>query len=148
MGGTASASDDPAGLRGGYGMPPSWLNMMQRTQTSHLPDPYDPTPAEQGIGVYYTALTLGGVGFAILEDRKFKSSPVIVKAQMTNDSHITEKDFDTRKADVPGATLLGDKQLRFLHEFSKDWRISGNESGAEPDDLLQPANQFASANHG
>ena len=122
MGGAASASDDPAGLRGGYGMPPSWLNMIQRTQTSHLPDPYDPTPAEQGIGVYYTALTWGGVGFAILEDRKFKSSPVIVKAQMTNDSHITEKNFDTRKADIPGATLLGDKQLRFLHEFSKDWR--------------------------
>jgi hypothetical protein len=122
MGGKASSADDPAGLRGGYGMPPAWLNMMQSTQTSHLPDPYDPRPVEQGIGVYYTALTWGGVGFAILEDRKFKSSPAIVKAQMTADSHITEKEFDTRKADLSEATLLGERQLRFLHEFSKDWR--------------------------
>jgi hypothetical protein len=122
MGGKASAADDPAGLRGGYGMPPAWLNMMQRTQTSHLPDPYDPAPVEQSIGVYFTALTWGRVGFAILEDRKFKSSPAIVKAQMTTDSHITEKDFDIRKADLPEAALLGERQLRFLHEFSKDWR--------------------------
>jgi hypothetical protein len=41
---------------------------------------------------------------------------------MTPDSHITEKDFDTRKADLSEATLLGERQLRFLHEFSKDWR--------------------------
>jgi hypothetical protein len=122
MGGKASAPDDPGGLFGGYGMPPGWLNMIQGTQTSHLPDPYDPTPVEQGISVYYTALTWGGIGFAILEDRKFKSSPAIVKAEKTRDSHITEKDFDTRAADLPGATLLGERQLRFLHEFSKDWR--------------------------
>lgn len=122
MGGKASPADDPAGLSGGYGMPPAWLNMMQRTQTSHLPDPYDPIPVEQDIGVYYTALAWGGIGFAILEDRKFKSSPAIVKAQMTRDSHIIEKDFDTRKADLSEATLLGERQLRFLHEFSKDWR--------------------------
>jgi alkaline phosphatase D len=121
-GGKAAGSDDPQGLLGGYGMPPAWLNMIQRTQTSHLPDPYDPTPCEQGIGVYYTQLVWGGIGFAILEDRKFKSSPAIVKAEKTRDSHITEKNYDTRHADVPGASLLGARQLKFLHEFSKDWR--------------------------
>jgi hypothetical protein len=103
-------------------MPPGWLNMMQRTQTSHLPDPWDPTPVSQGIEVYYTRLIWGGVGFAILEDRKFKSSPSIVKARMTRDSHITDKDFDTRAADLPSAQLLGDRQLRFLREFATDWR--------------------------
>jgi hypothetical protein len=121
-GGRAAAQGDPGGLLGGYGMPPAWLNMMQRTQTSHLPDPYDPTPVAQGIGVYYTQLIWGGVGFAILEDRKFKSSPSIVKAEMTRDSHITQKGYDTREADLPGAQLLGERQLKFLHEFSKDWR--------------------------
>lgn len=121
-GGRAAAKDDPQGLLGGYGMPPSWLNMIQRTQTSHLPDPYNPAPVEQGINAYYTRLVWGRIGFAILEDRKFKSSPSIVKAEMTRDSHITEKDFDTRKADLPGASLLGERQLKFLHEFSKDWR--------------------------
>src|SRR5699024_2648157 len=29
--------------QGGYKMPPEWVNMVQRAQTSHLPDPYDPT---------------------------------------------------------------------------------------------------------
>jgi alkaline phosphatase D len=121
-GGKPAAKGDPAGLAGGYGMPASWLNMMQRTQTSHLPDPYDPTPVAQGIGVYYTQLVWGGVGFAILEDRKFKSSPSIVKAEMTRDSHITQQNYDTREADLPGAQLLGERQIKFLHEFSQDWR--------------------------
>ena len=102
-------------------MPPEWVNMVQRTQTSHLPDPFDPTPVEQGITVYYSELILGGVGFAILEDRKFKSSPTIVEAEKTPDMHIIEPDYDTRKADVPGATLLGDRQLAFLDAFAKDW---------------------------
>lgn len=121
-GGRAAAQGDPGGLLGGYGMPANWLNMMQRTQTSHLPDPVDPAPVAQGFGVYFTQLVWGEIGFAILEDRKFKSSPSIIKAEMTRDSHITQKDYDTRKADVPGAQLLGERQLRFLHEFSKDWR--------------------------
>ena len=122
MGGRASRDGDPAGLFGGYGMPPEWINMIQRTQTSHLPDPFDPTPAEQGISVYYTSLTVGGIGFAILEDRKFKSSPAIVDAEKTRDSHIVEKNYDPKKADVPGATLLGERQLRFLREYARDWR--------------------------
>ncbi len=121
-GGHPSRPGDPSGLFGGYGMPPEWLNMMQRTQTSHLPDPHDPRPAEQGITVYYTSMNFGGIGFAIIEDRKFKSAPAIVDAPMTPDSHIIDPNYDTRKADVPGATLLGDRQLAFLHEFSKDWR--------------------------
>lgn len=121
-GGRPSAPGDPAGLNGGYGMSPAWLNMMQRTQTSHLPDPYDPTPAEQGIQVYYTQLTLGGIGFAILEDRKFKTAPDAVKAEKTLDNHIIEPGYDTRKADIPGGSLLGDRQLKFLREFASDWR--------------------------
>src|SRR5690606_28981265 len=39
---------------GGYKMPPDWVNMAQMTQTSHMPDPPDPAPVLQGIGVYYT----------------------------------------------------------------------------------------------
>ncbi|MHC4179689.1 MAG: alkaline phosphatase D family protein, partial [Planctomycetota bacterium] len=122
-GGKASPEGDLDGSYGGYFMPPEWINMIQRTQTSHLPDPFDPRPAQRGVEVYYTALTTGGIGFAIIEDRKFKSFPTVVKAKMSRDSHITEPaGYDTREADVPGATLLGERQLKFLHEFSKDWR--------------------------
>ncbi|HUT09431.1 MAG TPA: hypothetical protein VMY42_02960, partial [Thermoguttaceae bacterium] len=65
IGGGASVGGDLDGSYGGYFMHPQWLNMIQRTQTSNLPDPFDPTPIEQGISVYYTALTVGGVGFAV-----------------------------------------------------------------------------------
>ena len=121
-GGRAAANGDAAGLLGGYGMPASWVNMMQRTQTSHLPDPVDPAPVAQNISVYFTQLVWGEIGFAILEDRKFKSSPTIIKAEMTRDSHITQPDYDTRQIDSLGGQLLGERQIKFLHEFSKDWR--------------------------
>ncbi|MDX1639623.1 MAG: hypothetical protein R3281_16785, partial [Balneolaceae bacterium] len=63
---------------GGYKMLPEWVDMVQRTQTSHLPDPYDPTPVKQDIGVYYTDWIYGGISFAIIEDRKFKTAPANV----------------------------------------------------------------------
>ncbi len=121
-GGEFSPLGDLDGSYGGYFMDPQWINMIQRTQTSHLPPPYDDRPVKNRISVYYTALTWGEIGFAILEDRKFKSFPTIVDAQMSRDSHITQKDYDIRQADVPNATLLGERQLRFLKAFAKDWR--------------------------
>ena len=89
---------------GGYVMDPEWVKMVQRTQTVHLPDPYDPTPAEQDISVYYTDLEWGGVSFAILEDRKFKWG-----------TH----DVDPKNPDR--AQLLGERQLDFLEHWVGDW---------------------------
>ena len=59
---------------GGYVMTPSWVNAVQASQCGHNPDPFDPTPVLQGISVYYTAFSYGGVSFALLEDRKFKNT--------------------------------------------------------------------------
>ncbi|HET7474686.1 MAG TPA: alkaline phosphatase D family protein [Dermatophilaceae bacterium] len=59
---------------GGYIMPPAWVNVVQRIQCSHNPDPYDPAPVLQGISVYYSTFSYGGVSFAVLEDRKFKNT--------------------------------------------------------------------------
>ncbi|HUT23921.1 MAG TPA: alkaline phosphatase D family protein, partial [Sumerlaeia bacterium] len=118
-GGRKAASQDD----GGYTNPPEFVNMVQRTQTSHLPDPYDPTPVEQGIGVYYCAMNYGRVGFAILEDRKFKSSatPLIPDAKIVN-GWSKNPDYDpAREGDVPGAQLLGQRQLDFLHNWATDW---------------------------
>jgi len=108
---------------GGYVMPPSFVNMVQRTQTSHLPDSYDPTPVEQDIGVYYTSMNYGGVSFAVIEDRKWKSSPtaVIPDGNVVN-GFFQNPGFDpVTQADVPGAKLLGDRQLKFLNDWSADW---------------------------
>jgi hypothetical protein len=54
-----------AGDDGGYYMPVEYVKEVERAQTSHLPDPFDPTPVRRGIGVYYTALNIGRISFAI-----------------------------------------------------------------------------------
>lgn len=118
-GGGASVKRDNMG---GYVMPAAWVRMVERTQTSHLPDPVDPAPVQQGIGVYFTSLRYGGVDFAVLEDRKFKSGPNgLVQHNGPRPDHINDPGFDIRQADVPGAKLLGERQLRFLDQWARDW---------------------------
>ena len=108
---------------GGYKMPPEWINMVQRTQTSHLPDPYDPTPVKQGIGVYYCNMNYAGVSFAILEDRKWKSAPkpLLPKVQVRNGWARNRKFNAKKEADAEGAVLLGERQLTFLRDWAADW---------------------------
>ena len=115
----------PRGVNsGGYTMPPEWVNMVQRTQTSNLPDPFDPRPVGQGIAVYYAAMTYGGVSFAVLEDRKFKTGPegLVPPTKSGRSDHVVDPNFDPKTADVPGARLLGERQLRFLRQWATDWR--------------------------
>ncbi|MGH9631654.1 MAG: twin-arginine translocation pathway signal protein, partial [Bryobacteraceae bacterium] len=48
----AEGMGQPGQDSGGFTQPAVWVNMVQRTQTSHMADPFDPAPVEQGIGVY------------------------------------------------------------------------------------------------
>lgn len=115
----------PEGHDGGYYKPVEYVQEVERAQTSHLPDPFDPTPIERGIGVYYTDLNWGRISFAILEDRKFKSGPEsLVPEQGPRPDHILDPDYDPRSIDIPEAELLGDRQLRFLDEWGGDWTDS------------------------
>jgi hypothetical protein len=109
--------------KGGYVMPAEWVNMVQRTQTSNLPDPPDPTPVDQGIGVYYSQLVVGGVSFAVLEDRKWKSAPrpAIPWADIVNGWAQNPKYDAAKHGDAPGAELLGPRQEKFLEDWAKDW---------------------------
>ena len=116
-------SNTGAGHDGGYFMPVDYVKMVERAQTSHLPDPYDPTPIARGIGVYYTSMTLGGISFAIIEDRKFKSGPQgLVPKQGPRPDHIRNPDYDPKSVDVPKAVLLGKRQLEFLKHWAADWK--------------------------
>ena len=111
-----------AGPEGGFYYPAGYVNMVQRCQTWHLPDPYDPAPIERGIGVYYTNLRLGGIDFAILEDRKFKSGPDGKIPKMgPRPDHINDPSYDRDSVDLPGLKLLGDRQLEFLDAWIADW---------------------------
>lgn len=115
-------ADSTAGNTGGYYYPPEYIRMVDRAQTAHLPDPADPRPIEQGINVYFTRLRVGGVDFAIIEDRKFKSGPNGKIPQMgPRPDHIREEGYDPNKIDLPELKLLGDRQLAFLHEWGQDW---------------------------
>jgi len=118
-------SNTRAGHDGGYAAPVEYVKEVERAQTSHLPDPFDPTPIERGIGVYYTALTVGRVSFAIIEDRKFKSGPEAVLPEMSirpnRPDHVSVPDYDPSILDVPEATLLGDRQIKFLQQWAADW---------------------------
>lgn len=87
---------------GGYIKGPEFVNTVQRTQCSHNPDPYDSDPVKNDITVYYGAFEYGGVSFAMLEDRKFKTSPVYGE-----------------DLDVHEPQLLGERQERFL----ADWAV-------------------------
>ncbi|MEM7386373.1 MAG: hypothetical protein AAF514_15635 [Verrucomicrobiota bacterium] len=108
---------------GGYRLPAKYVNQVQRAQTGHLPDPYDPTPVGQDITVYYTSLTLGGIGFAILEDRKWKTGPGgLVPGRNAHPDRITDPGFEPSTVDVPEARLLGQRQLEFLREWGQDWQ--------------------------
>ncbi len=113
-------ADSPAGDGGGYFYHPDYVKMVERCQTSHLPDPYDPTPIEQGIGVYYTQLGWGGVDFAIIEDRKFKSGPKGKIPQIgRRPDHIGDPEYDPASVDKEGLVLLGERQLQFLDAWGK-----------------------------
>jgi hypothetical protein len=110
------------GADGGYFYPVEYVNLVQRQQTWNLPDPPDPAPVERGITVYFTHLRVGGVDFAILEDRKFKSGPDGKIPKMgPRPDHINDPGYDPKSIDLPGLQLLGERQEKFLSDWTQDW---------------------------
>jgi hypothetical protein len=107
---------------GGYFYPVEYVNMVQRQQTWHLPDPVDPRPIERGITVYFTRLRIGGIDCAVIEDRKFKSGPAGKIPKMgPRPDHINDPNYDPKTIDLSGLELLGDRQMKFLRDWGQDW---------------------------
>ena len=112
----------PEGNSGGYFYPIPYVNMVQRQQTWHLPDPVDPKKLKRGLEVYFTRLRVGGIDFAILEDRKFKSGPSgKIPSMGPRPDHINDPSYDRNAVDLDDLVLLGDRQLKFLSTWSQDW---------------------------
>lgn len=99
-----------------------WINMMHRTQVAHLPDPYDPTPIEQDMSVWYTDLDYGRVSFAIVSDRVFKSPPELASQWEGRHDHLVEPLDDPSVLDKPGLEMLGRRQEQFLEEWVLNWK--------------------------
>jgi len=116
------AADPGASSSGGYAEPARMVNAVHRTNISHHPDPHDPTPGEQDISVYFGDMVYGGVGFAIIADRQWKSGPERVKTDGPRADHVMDPKFDCSTLDLPGLVLLGERQEEFLRKWAQDWR--------------------------
>ncbi len=112
--------------QGGYTRPAEYVKMVERQQTSHLPDPWSKKPLKQGITSYYTSLLWGEIDFAIVEDRKFKSGcydfDIVKKKLGPRPDHIAKPNYNPQDFDVPGKKLLGDGQIRFLNTWATQWQ--------------------------
>ncbi|MEM0927431.1 MAG: alkaline phosphatase D family protein, partial [Planctomycetota bacterium] len=111
-----------ASSNGGYIEPARMVNAVHRTNCAHHPDFYDPKPVQQDISVYFGDMVYGGVGFAVVADRQWKSGPTKVDTGSGRADHLRDPEIDPLKLDKPGLVLLGERQKRFLAEWSKDWR--------------------------
>ena len=85
---------------GGYAFGLDLAHMVHRVQASHNPDAYDPTPVLNDIPVAYTAFMYGGCSIAMVEDRKWKTTPMFGD---NLDVHVSE--------------LLGERQESFLAKW-------------------------------
>lgn len=111
-----------ASSKGGYREPARMVNVVHKTNTAHHPDYFDPTPCKQDISVYFGDMVYGGVSFAILGDRQWKSGPERVDTGSGRADHVSDPDFDTSVLDVEGLVLLGERQEDFLRQWGADWR--------------------------
>jgi hypothetical protein len=107
---------------GGYVQPAEMVEVVHKTQCSHLPDPYDPTPMAQSIRVWYTDLVYGRISFAIVSDRIFKTGPQKVAWWPGRADHLKQQLPDPSVLDEPGLDMLGDRQMEFLENWIRDWR--------------------------
>lgn len=105
----------------GFVQPVEMVNVVIRTNCSHLPEPYDPRPMDNGILTYYTDLEYGGVDFAVVGDRIFKSGPENVATWSGRNDHMKEPPGNPSALDKPGLTLLGGRQMKFLEDWVEDW---------------------------
>ncbi|WP_020208795.1 alkaline phosphatase D family protein [Gilvimarinus chinensis] len=99
--GQAGVSGGPKEEDGGFKWDLDLVRMVYRVQCSHNPDAYDPTPINGCIPVYYGSFVYGGVNFAFVEDRKFKTAP----------------DYDPDPETTRGV-LLGARQEQFLENWA------------------------------
>ena len=120
--GGAAMADGDTSSRGGYREPARMVNVVHKTCVSHHPDYFDPTPSKQDISVYFGDMVYGGVSFAILGDRQFKSGPERVETGSGRADHVIDREFDTSVLDKPGLVLLGERQEMFLEYWCDDWR--------------------------
>ena len=111
--------------QGGYSQHHQWVNAVQKTQMEHNPDPYTQKTLANGIKAYYGSMNYGKISLAFLEDRKFKSPPILVNQWKGRPDHIPlsyKKYYKPENIDLPNLKLLGDTQIQFLKQWVENWK--------------------------
>ena len=115
---------------GGYREPARMVNVVHKTCTAHHPDYADPTPCKQNISVYYGDMVYGGVGFAIIADRQFKSGPEHVDTGSGRADHVTDANFEIYTLSLHDALPISGTQYqsavqpdRVCRRGHSSWRI-------------------------
>ncbi len=105
---------------GGYVQSPNMINVVHSTNCAHMPDCPNTKSLPSGITTWYTEITYGGVSFAIISDRMFKSGPELVRAGSGRIDHIKTplKPEELEKQDL---IFLGEQQMKFLEQWISDW---------------------------
>ncbi|MFK7960924.1 MAG: hypothetical protein AB8G96_10400 [Phycisphaerales bacterium] len=125
-GGRAAIADRANGTTaqdaGGYVMSAAFVNMVHRTQVSHLPPSAIPEPIGIGIVPWTTRFQWGGVDFAVVADRMFKAAPRPELPEFdVRNGWIQAPGIRAVDADRPRAPLLGAEQERFLADWAVDF---------------------------
>lgn len=106
---------------GGFAQTVKTINVVNRTQCSHLPDPYDPTTIDRGMIVWYTSMDYGRISFAIVSDRIFKSGPDQVATWKGRKDLMITPLKNPSVLEKQGLELLGKRQEDFMRQWIKEW---------------------------
>lgn len=106
---------------GGFVQTPKMVNVVNKTQCGHLPDPFTKDVLKSGITNWFTSLEYGRVSFAIVSDRLFKSGPEMIRKGTGRIDHITER---MKQGDLESDALsfFGNLQMEFLQKWIEDWQ--------------------------
>jgi len=107
---------------GGFVQPIEMLDVVMQTNTAHLPEPFDATPLKNGVPVYHSDLAYGGIGFAIVGDRLFKSAPENVSWWEGRKDHLKFDLKNPERLNKPNLKPLGERQEEFLEDWAADWK--------------------------
>ncbi|WP_186758238.1 alkaline phosphatase D family protein [Echinicola salinicaeni] len=107
---------------GGFVQSVPMINVVNQTQTSHLPDPVKASPLKAGFTTWFTQLKYGRVSFAIVSDRIFKSGPEMLDIENTGRIDHIKDFYPSSELNPEGLNLVGEEQLEFLQNWVEDWQ--------------------------
>lgn len=87
-------------------LPVPFINMAMKTQTAHMPPPYNPQPDSRGVEPWYTRLVYGGADLAVVEDDLMQPDTLTTGIRERNNFPVVTK---------------RDRQLRFLKNWTNSW---------------------------